>query len=1057
MARFPFAVAAVCLGLLLAAPLSAGGLTVSGMVQDPMGRPFHGARVELQALPSNLDSQRLLLADRSALEPLATGAPDTAGRFALKAPAAGVFEVVVRAEGHLSMRYSPLPVVQTTELPPVELRPAVAAAFEIVNSSGEPQGGLWVRAAPSPAADGWQVVPRFARTDSQGRITLPREPEERFDLMLFEPGGAVFQSRQDVTGGRLTFTPAQGTSTIEVRHADGSPAPGVLVAVGSLAWPAGETGADGRLLLHGRPVERTPVQLLAADGQRQLAWLAPGAERTEIVLTNLKRVSGRAVEAGSDRPLAGALVWPGHDPGSFVRTGLDGSFELPIPPEESWWVQLEVPGFQAFTARGTAAAVDAAEPDAPLSLMRAAGCRGRVTAPDGRPVPGARVVATPLPNAPPRKSFHADGAEARAATDPAGRFELGSLRPGIAYAIEVRADGWAPKRLPGARLREGAPADLGAIVLAREVRIEGRIVDRGGRAIAGATVRREGAKAVVSDARGRFAIRELGSGEEIDLLVDHPAYLPVRLPGVVAPGSAPLEVVLQRAARVAGWIVDETGQGVAEAAVTLRAPDTVVGVIEPRRIDLEASTTSDRDGRFEIDAVPPGLYEISVHAEGYLPPAERSLRVSAAAPAEELRVELARGATLAGLALTTGGEPLAGVRVRVASAAGVSDEEGHYQVEGILPGPQTVEAREPSRGGLQRKVRIEAGENHLDLVFDDGQRVEGRVVDEAGAPVSGAAIRLESFDGSELRASSGAAGRFAFPHVAKGRYSIHGARQGFAPTLDDTELVVADTPVEAVDIVLEHGATLTGTIRGLAVEELAIVDLTAERQEGGGASGGVEAGGTFEIPGLAPGTWHVRATLRNGAREATGTVEVARGARQVALDLEFRRGLTLAGRVFYSGAPLAGAAVTVTAHGLPFARQVSTAYDGRFQVLDLEPGWYRVEITHPAEMLTELHDLQLARDEELAIDITTAQVSGRVVSGQEPVGEALVILQRLLSAGDGGLLAVGTDSRGAFRLARVTEGRYRLTIRKAGYAPLVQELEVQAGIELAPLELSSLP
>ena len=62
---------------------------------------------------------------------------------------------------------------------------------------------------------------------------------------------------------------------------------------------------------------------------------------------------------------------------------------------------------------------------------------------------------------------------------------------------------------------------------------------------------------------------------------------------------------------IAGRVVDETGQGVDGAAVTLLAPEGEPGVLQPRRIDRNLSAASDRDGRFEIDAVAPGTYELT--------------------------------------------------------------------------------------------------------------------------------------------------------------------------------------------------------------------------------------------------------------------------------------------------------------------------------------------------------------------------------------------------------------------------------------------------------------
>ena len=53
------------------------------------------------------------------------------------------------------------------------------------------------------------------------------------------------------------------------------------------------------------------------------------------------------------------------------------------------------------------------------------------------------------------------------------------------------------------------------------------------------------------------------------------------------------------------------------------------------------------------------------------------------------------------------------------------------------------------------------------------------------------------------------------------------------------------------------------------------------------------------------------------------------------------------------------------------------------------------------------------------------------------------------------MLAGGTEPDGSFYFARVPPGRYRLAVRKDGYAIPEQELELVSGTELADLELEA--
>jgi hypothetical protein len=118
-------------------------------------------------------------------------------------------------------------------------------------------------------------------------------------------------------------------------------------------------------------------------------------------------------------------------------------------------------------------------------------------------------------------------------------------------------------------------------------------------------------------------------------------------------------------------------------------------------------------------------------------------------------------------------------------------------------------------------------------------------------------------------------------------------------------------------------------------------------------------------------------------------------------------------------------------------------------------------VTSPRELLNYNELVELSTDTELRIDIPTAQLGGSVVSAAtgQPVPGAVVYLQQLIGAADqpGSLVNVVTDARGSFLLARVTAGRHRLFVRKQGYAPAEQIVDVQAGADQQGLEVPLSP
>lgn len=153
------------------------------------------------------------------------------------------------------------------------------------------------------------------------------------------------------------------------------------------------------------------------------------------------------------------------------------------------------------------------------------------------------------------------------------------------------------------------------------------------------------------------------------------------------------------------------------------------------------------------------------------------------------------------------------------------------------------------------------------------------------------------------------------------------------------------------------------------------------------------------------------------------------------------------------------ASVAVDGEDVTVDRSVATDHEGRFRIEDLRPGRYRIGVSHSTEMLVHNEEVVLSGDRDVVLEINTGRVSGRVVStvDDKPLAEALVSFLQILSPDGrtGSLLAAPSDASGGFVMPRVPQGRYRVAVRKDGYAAAEQELEVPvAGIEGLRLALS---
>ncbi len=1170
---------AIVLGLCAPRPGLAEAAVFQGIVQDPARDPLAGARVELVPLLGNFAWQRGILAGSAGPEPVAATQTDDAGRFSLTAPTLGVWRLEVRAAGRVPMRYFPLPSARSIELPPLTLAPAGKTRIEVRHSSGEPAGGLWVYAESASAdlwkalaKDGWRAGARHGRTDSRGVLELPRLPEERLHLHVFAPGNLAPLRLPDAgEQASAVLRPAEGGSRVlGVRDADGRPMAGVVVGAGEPSWPLGQTGTDGRLSLAGVPAGPVEIQLFAGDGRRHdAAWSAPAAGDPPagwIALPRTAPLAGRVVADASGEPIAGALVWPGFDPGRFASSDADGRFQLEAPPAERFWLQAEAAGFLPLVEH------PAAGHELVLRLEPAAAVAGRVVDEAGRPVPGARLTAALRSHPDKRPAFRPDRAAGRAVSDREGRFQLTGLHPAAGYELAVAKAGFHPSRAPLEPAAPGGGRPPLRVVLERSRAIHGRVVDAEDTPLAGVTVRlleaaegrrrsprslraappdrwttRTGAEgrftlpdvpsrrvdvaaykegfsllivrgvripeareafdlgtlglvrgaavagwvraadgeplvaaevwvvdAAVGEplamaeaitrqppdaataAEGRFQVTDLPPGEPFHLLVDADGYLPAAVPGLTAPTPEPIEVRLESAAGVRGEVVDAEQRPIADAQVRLQ-PVVVAG--EPRRGRRPLSVRSDGDGSFRFDEVAAGSADVDAFAPGFQPSDARRLEVTAGAPAQPLRFVLRRGIALPGRVTDRGGAPIEGARARAGRPRASSDAEGRFVVEGLAPGRQLLEVDHPGYNRWRGEVGVEPRMDAIEVVLRGGWPVAGQVVDLEGRPVAGVAVLLEPAaprGHRRYRASSDVEGRFQLERVAEGPYDVEARKQGYGVTRLGRAVEVAGGPVEGVELLLRRGAVVRGQVRGLSFEELAAVRLTASK-DSVQSSGTVDYEGRYEIPDLSPGDWLLRAALPGGGRQVEERLAVAPGVPELSRDLTFGGGLTLSGRVLHRGTPLAGAGVSLTGHDVAARRRAGSDHQGNFRLTDLEPGRYRLGVTHPRQGLTHNEELELSADREMTIDLRTFRVSGTVTDLRfQPMAGALVSCWQLgEDDSTGARYTAGTDGEGAFHLAQLPAGRYRLSAEEPGYAAAEEVLDVTADLDGLRLVLAA--
>lgn len=872
-----------------------------------------------------------------------------------KAAEAGFWRVVARVPGSAPAAFDLIPLVEPAVLPSLPNRPARGLEVRVTDATGRALGGAMIRIdpalSPSPS-DSWVPAPIEALTGQDGTARLAVAPAVLLALTVKAPGFVAEQIEitPQMTREILVSLETGVVKVLEVRDGQGKPVPAVS-AITTAGLLLGVTDKEGRLAVTVPRAGDLAIQLTAPDCR----WLQANVRQdspTVLKLNPPRVVKGQVVDRRTRQPIAAAWVWPEGYPSCSARSDKEGRYTVSLPGLNEPHVRGAAPGHQPESlAAGPGSLLLALAPTETRSAF------GRVVDFQGRPVPGAEVLLEG------RTNF-------KAATDQNGRFRIGKIGEGP-FDLQARAPGFLTTRVRQVPVPPGpGDADLGVISLQAGTVLEGRVVDPEGGPVEGANVQADSFSAV-TDGGGLFSLAGLREGTRLSLRVTRQGFAPRIVSGIEMPLPEPLTVELTPAARIAGTVLDETGDPVGEAKLILTEEHRE----GPPRGRFVGAAEVDPEGRFEMVDLTPGRFRLSALAPGFLPETRDGLELKAGEGIEGLDLTLRRGSVVEGRVLAPDGSPVAGARVLVLDPpdekdlglAGrpetFADNEGRYQLGGLTEGDRTVLAEHAGFRSARRQVKVQTGTTPLDLRLGRGFEVSGRVTGPEG-PVAGANLRLLPQDGTESAptVTSGADGTFRFEAVAEGGYRVETETKGYASAA--REIRVAGSPLTGLEIRLERGGAIAGRILGLPFQDLAEVQVVATSPGRPGQAGSLDYQGSYRIEGLGPGEWKVIAT--QGSRQTGGVASVTGAPSDTRLDLEFAAGFTLSGRVERGGAPLGGALVLVEAADGGGGNAV-TGPDGRFRVEGLRPGPYSLTALEPRSNLRSDQRLEIAGDREVVV------------------------------------------------------------------------------------------
>jgi len=784
--------------------------------------------------------------------------------------------------------------------------------------------------------------------------------------------------------------------------------------------------------------------------------------------------AGKPVPDAEVRAIPGGiLAGLGNEPDQAhrTRTGVSGRFRLPLASGR-YDLAASHPGYAPALLSVTSSA--GKSPEVRLVLGKSHSVTGTVTDSLGKPVPGAEVELTRFPREEDRWSQLSppDQGLYRARTDPAGRFEVRDL-PAAWFDLRVEHPDFVPLKREGVVVEDGpGRVDLGRLSLQAGRTVAGIVVDDKGLPLANTAIWvREDARSAAEDHAflqqgprqvtgpdGRFKIPHL-TEEKAGLLLyacrrDRSQFQQ----DLDQPLREPFRIVLPSSERLTGRVVDPDGCPIPGASVGAQltgfVPSDLIDVNNPCPwTDQSASATTDAEGRFVLEPLVPGMFQVWVTADGFPRYRQKWVEVGGGKGLRRLDVVLQWGGAVSGRLLTAAGAPASGVAVSAScpgsDAHASTDAAGKYRLAGLPLGKTcSLSAYSGRLGAVERRVEVQPGESHVvDLRLerptaneDTPVKIHGRVVGPHGEPVAGAQVDFLSWRGGETL-STDPDGSFAVEMdgpAADARLSAWKEGYAWSPEIQ------AGTEREVV-IRLERPITLTGRILGLDPEEISQATVAAKGPPGVVPRSIVYPDGSYRVTDLGPGEWTVIAGTRRG--EASGRVTLQPGQRSATLDISLPDRFWVSGRVLGpDGEGIAGARIRFDND------EIRSGADGSFEIL-LANGSYEISAMGPDDAAGDLAATWLPQPVVVAdapVDgIEIEMRKGLVLRGCIP---GLLPSERpwiLVSNGKTGRNPL-TGPGGCYRVSDLGPGDWTITARLSDVYPGGESREIERRLTLSP-------
>ena len=906
------------------------GARVEGQVIDPYGQPLPFAEVALyEADQSGIGNLAECVRHRTAAV-----RADSEGRFAFdyvrQTACSDVFTLEARAVSgpyHGKAQGRVRLAGGTQELDIVMLGRGVVRG-QVSYDDGSVPSGLKVMAYNPVFGEG-----RRAWVDDQGFFRMAEVVVGTVTLLAYDDqGNKVYATIEVPTAGAeverdmvMIRRPDAATGSVRGRVTSldtGEPEEGAYVALYVNGSRAGVTRTDAAGDFDFGVVPAGAGEVEAFDGvtgrRGAQFFFEIDPDEAEVVELQLRDDRGtvegyvrRIREDGSVEPVVGAVVWveglpfnTTTDAAGFYRledvlTGVRRLNAADVPRGEATHVSASI-------QNGVVQHADLYFED---DFVPAGGLLGTVLGEDGQPVAGARVHLA--------DGYWSTRWHHEVYTDSEGNFRIEDLEPGVygVHAIQGAKGGigFGEVRFAGdsdhvtVRFKSGVIRGRAFVTQAGgEVGVRSTVVYRHVEVVPEWDL-----VSVVPDYRtliteddGSFEIPALFGPYEI--YVHNAFHGSKRRSGSLDEITPELDFEFLPNGAIHGVVLGDDGvTPVSGVEVTLRG-----GAFS------DYSLTSDADGAFSFELVPPGRYSITAVSNEGVTFRKQRIYAHLKGHGTEMDVELVlpKQGTVLGWVEDADGQPVPGAVVTLKERGYPwrklthnADDEGIFVFDNIFEGDVTLSARAPFLGNLGGKTCVEIveeGQEVWGVVQLEGTgEVTGVVTNpETGEPVANARVKILTSDLSQSfvdATNTDGDGVFQFSELKLRDYRIHvfdpttgrHGKSGWAEVESHGQVVTADVVLEARGVVDGHlyNPPSNQTVPGRTVR------LWSRGLKWFNTYASTDVDGYFEFEGIPEGDFSLYAGV--DGRRARGDGEIQDEDQRVTVDLYLERLAGLTGRV----------------------------------------------------------------------------------------------------------------------------------------------------------------